>query len=180
MKRFTKKKALSLDPLSGFINYVLGRDYYLARKYDSAINQLQKNLTLNPKFINSNVPLGESFVQKKLYDKAIEAFSRFPKISWDLGSNGLLLLAYTYSFVGDATTVKANLEMVSAEDRRRSPYYLAFVYISMGDNAHAISQLEYAYQIRVIDMLFLKIDPALDPIRNEPRFKALLKKIKLG
>jgi TolB-like protein/Tfp pilus assembly protein PilF len=174
---YETRKALSLDPLSGAINYVLGRDYYLIRKYDSSISQLQENLTLNPKFINSNVPLGESFVQKKLYAKAIEAFSKCPKKPWDLGSDGLLFLAYTYACAGDTSTARAQFEMVTNEDRLRCPYYMAYFYISMGDSKEALTQLEYGYQIHAIHMPFLKIDPFLDPLRNEQRFKALIKKM---
>ena len=137
--------------------------------------QLQKALTLNPKFINSYVPLGKTFVQKNLYPKAIEAFSKLPVRPWDQGDNGLLYLSYTYALAGNMTTAKALLARVSEEDRLKCPYVLGYVYMGMGDFSGALTQLEYSYKIHSIMLGFLKIDPVWDPIRNEPRFKALLK-----
>ena len=173
------KKALALDPLSGVINYVLGRDFYLSKKYDSAIIQLRKNLNLNPKFINSYVPLGEAYAQKKMYADAINAFSKLPKVTWDLGSNGLLFLSYTYYLSGDPTNGKILFNQVSKQDLLAAPYYTAYVYLSMHNFNEALNQLEYAYQIRAIHMPFITDDPMLDALRNEPRFKAIIKKLNL-
>ncbi len=73
-----KRKALSLDPLSGAWNMVLGRALYQARKYDSAIEQLQKTILLNSKVNGAYTSLGLAFIQKKEYQKAIDAFSKLP------------------------------------------------------------------------------------------------------
>ena len=171
------KKALSLDPLSSVMNSVLGRNYYYAREYDSAILQVQKALTLNPNFKMANMTLGLAFLQKKLYPKAIDAFSKVPPLSYDQGNSGLLMLSYTYAFTGDLTTAKAILEKVPEEFRLKWPYWLSSVYLGMGDIDKALTQLEYAYKARALGMVFLKTEPAFDPIRNEPRFKALMKKM---
>jgi hypothetical protein len=72
---------------------------------------------------------------------------------------------------------KALLQKVSEEDRLKCPYPLAYVYLGMGDSAAALDQLEYSYKVHSIMLGFLKVDPILDPIRNEPRFKALMKKM---
>jgi adenylate cyclase len=174
------KKALALDPLSAVINYVLGREYYYIRRYDSAIIQLQKNITLNPKFVNSYVPLGAAYVQKKIYNKAIDVFSKLPKTPWDLGSDGRLYLAYAYALSGDMNTAKNIFEKISAEDLHQCPNFAAYVYISFGDFSTALTQLEYALQVHAIQVPFMKLDPVFDPIRNEPRFKLLLEKANLN
>lgn len=171
------KRAISLDPLSAANNYVLGRNYAFGRRYDSAISQLQKNLTLNPNFKYSYVPLGQAYVQKKFYSKAIEAFSNLSKGSFDQGLNGLDFLSYAYASAGDNANAKATFEKVSQQDRLNAPYYTAYVYISLSDYNSALSILEYAYQVHTIALTFIKIDPVFEPIRNEPRFKALVKKM---
>ena len=169
------KKALSLDPLSTVLNMVLGKNYYYAREYDSAIAQLQKTLLLNPNFKSGNVILGLAFLQKKLYAKAIDAFSKVPPLSTDQGNSGLIMLSYSYALTEDITAAKTTLEKVPNEYRIAWPYFLSYVYLSMGDTDTALTQLEYAYKLHSLGMVFLKTEPALDPIRNEPRFKALMK-----
>jgi len=171
------KKALSLDPLSAVSNYVLGRNYYLARKYDSALSQLFKALTLNPRFTNSFVPMGEAYLQKKQYAQAIEAFTKIPQAPFDQGNNGLLMLSSTYAQAGEPIKSKTLFEKVSPEDRLKCPYFVAGVFISQGDFPNALTQLEYAFSIHAIQMPFIKNDPLVDPIRNEPRFKELMKKM---
>ena len=173
------KKALALDPLSAVINYVLGREYFHTRKYDSAITQLRKNLNLNPKFINSYVPLGEAYTQKKLYTEAINAFSKLDSVTFDLGSNGFLFQSYVYYLSGDSTTAKSFFDKVSKQDLLRAPYLTACIYIARGNFNEALTQLEYAYQVRAIQMPFITVDPMLDPLRKEPRFKAIMKKMNL-
>jgi len=79
------KRALSLDPLSSAINHVLGRNYFFARKYDSAIQQLQKSITLNPNFFQSYAHLGNTYLQKKMYGRSQEAFARLPAGMFDQG-----------------------------------------------------------------------------------------------
>ena len=61
----------------------------------------------------------------------------------------------------------------------QSPYELAKVYVALDDRNEALNNLEKAYQVRDIWMYNLYVDPAFDPIRNEPRFKALMKKMNL-
>ena len=173
------KKALSLDPLSPAINWVLGRSYYTARRYDSAIVQLQKALKLNPKFYMPNLTLCEAFIQKKIYSRAIYACSNLPPGQLALGLNSFLMLSYTYGMAGDNSRAKTLMEKVSAEDRLKSPSLMAFSYISMKENSSALAQLEYAYEVHDFLILYLKIEPAFDPLRNEPRFIALIKKVRL-
>jgi TolB-like protein/Tfp pilus assembly protein PilF len=171
------RKALSLDPLSLVINMGLGRGFYYSGKYDSAIMQLQKGVILNPKFNSNYVFLGQTFVQKKLYFKSIDAFSRLPPRQFDLDYNGLLFKSLAYARAGDTVRAKALLDKVSKDDRLKSPALLAQVYVSLRNTDEALRQLEYSYETRDLNLIALKVDPAYDPIRNEPRIKALMKKM---
>jgi adenylate cyclase len=171
------KKALALDPLSSVINMVLGREYYESRNYEQAITQLEKTIHLNPKFVSAYIHLGYALLQKKLYPQAIEAFSKLPPKSFDLGFNGTLLLSYAYSVSGDKKKGQDEFAKISKEDYQSlSPAIIAQFDISMGNFDEALTQLERGYNIHSMVMIALKIDPVYDPIRNEPRFKALLKK----
>lgn len=120
--------------------------------------------------------MGQSLLQKKHYAEAIQAFSKIPQKPFDQGNNGLLMIIYTYALSGDLKTAKALLEKVSEEDRKKCPYFLAYVYLGLGDKSYALSQLEFAFDAHSIILGFLKTDPVWDPIRNETRLKSLLKK----
>lgn len=174
-----EKKAISLDPLSAVENYVLGRQYYFSRKYDSAISQLQKNVALYPKFLSSYLTLGWVYIQTKAHSKAIDAFSNLPIVPFDQGNNGILSLSYAYAAEGDVAKSKILLAKVSDEDRLKCPYPLAYVYFSLGKTDDCFAALEQAYRIHQLSILVLKVDPVFDPIRNEPRFKSLLKRMNL-
>jgi Tfp pilus assembly protein PilF len=169
------RKALDLDPLSTTLNYVLGRRYYELRDYDQAIVQLQKTLKLTPNYPAANLYLGLCNMQMKDYQPAIDVFKRLPPDQWTRA----IMLSYAYSMAGDKSRAKALLEKALKEERITSPYLLSLAYIGLGDTNKALTQLERAYETRDIFIITLKIDPELDPLRNEPRFKALQKKTNL-
>lgn len=171
------KKALSLDPLSSVNNMVLGRNFYLAREYDSALTQIQEAINLNPNFMSSYMTLGEILQKKRLYSKAFEAFSKLPAKTFDQGINGFVFLSNAHALAGDTTTAMNLFKKISTEERLKTPYFLSYFYLGIGDYDQALSQLEYAYQIHDLGMVQLKVDPLLDPIRNEQRFKALIRKM---
>ncbi|HLY72461.1 MAG TPA: tetratricopeptide repeat protein [Puia sp.] len=171
------KKALSLDPLSPRNNFVLGRNYYYSHRYDSSIVQLQKTHTRAPKFINIYVPLGLSYIQKKMYQNAIDAFTKLPPKPYDQGNNGILFLAYAYMVSGDKIKAMNLFEKISSEDRRKCAYLTGVVYTAFGDFDSARTYLNYAYADHSLWMPTLKNDPTLDPVRNEQWFKELMKKM---
>jgi class 3 adenylate cyclase/TolB-like protein/cytochrome c-type biogenesis protein CcmH/NrfG len=174
------KKALALDPLSSVLNMVLGRDYYDARNYDQAIAQLQKTITLSPNFNSSYWHLGNTFLQKKMYSEAIDAYSKLAPGNFDFGLTGMILLSQAYSVSGDKRKAKDEFQKISKEDYLKiDPVLVAEFYISQGNIDEALDQLERGFDSHSIMMVGLKIEPFLDPIRNEPRFKALMKKMNL-
>jgi adenylate cyclase len=172
-----KRKALSLDPLNPNWNMVLGRTFYYARKYDSALEQLQKTILLNSKVNGSYTILGNVFIQKREYQKAIDVFSKLPPGPYDAGGNGLACLSYAYALKGDKVKAKEFLNKIQYTDLIQCTYDLARISLAFGDTAEALNQLENSYAHRFLGMTFLNMDPYWEPIRNEPRFQALLKKM---
>ena len=86
------KKALGLDPLSISLNWSLGSRYYNTRRYDLAIAQLQKTLTLDPNNAAAQEWICLSLLQKKSFSQAIEAINKIPDTIPERG----LLLCYAY------------------------------------------------------------------------------------
>jgi len=174
------KKALTLDPLSSNLNYVLGRNYYYANKYDSAYEQLKKTLALNPNFNLAKGNLAYVLLAKKNYP---EAFNVINHLDSNKTSKALYcprtVLSYAYAISGDKIKAKAELGKSIIETPYQTSFFLAEVYISLNEHNNALNELEQAYKIRDLWMYTLNADPTFDPIRSEPRFKALMKKMRL-
>jgi adenylate cyclase len=174
------KKALALDPLSANLNYVLGRNFYYAGKYDSAYEQLKKTLAFDPNFNLAKGNLVYVLLERKNYNEAFEIIKQLPKraaskIDYSQGAT----LSYAYAFSGDKPSAKTELEKTLAEYPDQSPYNLARVYVALDDYKEALNNLEKAYDQRDLWMYALKADPTFNPIRNEPEFKTLLTKMRL-
>ena len=88
-----------------------------------------------------------------------------------------MILSYGYARAGEKARAKTELDKTLKEEGIRSPYWLAIAYTGLGNFNDALTQLEVGYEIREIGMVGIKLTPELDPLRNEPRFKALLKKM---
>ncbi|MEP6617221.1 MAG: tetratricopeptide repeat protein [Ginsengibacter sp.] len=174
------KKALRLDPLSIQVNYVLGRNYYFANRLDSAESQLRKTLVLNPKYDLAKSTLAHVLLAKKNYSEAMKLIQELPtsgpsSFQEYQGS----LLSYAYALSGDIVKANQELRKTLTENPNQLPYNLAGVYIVLKDYQNALSRIEQAYEMREVSVVFLKVDPVLEPIRNEPRVKAIMKKMQL-
>ena len=67
-----------------------------------------------------------------------------------------------------------------SERRYISPYCIALIYASMDEKDSAMEYLHKAYMEHVSELIYLRVDPFLDKLRSDPRFKDLLKKVCLG
>jgi hypothetical protein len=92
-------------------------------------------------------------------------------------NSALAYLSYAYAMKGDKIKSKELLNKIPEPDRLHCTYQLAFISLALGDTTEALNQLEYAYANHFLSMTAMNVDPNLDPIRNQPRFQALLKKM---
>jgi len=176
------KKAVDLDPLSSSVNWALGSRYYLTNKTDLAITQFQKTLTLDPENNAAKLWLGLSFLRKGFYDQAIDTFGKLPRNTLQQLDNYKILISLVHAQNGESARAKSELNEISKGEGIQSNdisrlFFLTLLYISLENYDAALTQLERAYEIRSLNIIGLKIDPIFDPIRNQPRFKALLKKM---
>ena len=168
------RKALNLDPLSASLNWILGRNYYYAHKYDSAYEQLKKTLTLFPDYWYTIETFVYVLLQRKNYSEAIEWCKKVPANDY-MG----LILSYAYAVSGDTIKAKKQLEKTLKEFPHPELPMLARVYVSLKEYDQALTLLDKAYALRQIDMYLINADPAFDPIRSDSRFKALMRKMNL-
>jgi len=178
------EKAAELNPLGWAENWVLGRNSYFAGLYDKAISQFKKAIKMAPGQVETTAwSLGLAYFHKKMYQEAREEFD---KITFTDHKNPIdyyfAVQSFGYALLGD--TIKAkDLLKKSLEEKRKdwvSPYVLSRIYVALGNYPRALDLLEKSYDIRDLHTAYLNVDPELKQIRNEPRFKDLLKKMNLS
>jgi serine/threonine protein kinase/tetratricopeptide (TPR) repeat protein len=174
------KRALQLDPLSLIINMALGEIFYCKREYDQAIQQCRKTLELDPNFAVGRQGLGECYRQKGMLEEAIAEFQK-ARILYGNSPYGLGSLGNAYALSGEKTKaveVLTNLKELSEQGYSLN-YDIAFIYCGLGDKEKAFEWLEKAYKEKEEGMEYLKVDPAWEILRSDPRFKSLLKRLNL-
>ena len=172
------QKARDLDPLSISINFSLGWRLYMARQYDRAIKQLQDTLEMDPSYELPYLVVGQAYEQKGDFTSAITELRKAVELSH---GTPLMVsaLAHAYARAGDKSEAEKLLAELVAESKKQyvSPYYLAVVYVGLGQDQQAMDWLENAFADRSNGLVFLKVEPELDTLRANPRFIVLQKKL---
>ena len=171
-----RKLALELDPLSTITSFELGANLLYARNYDQAIAQLQRSLELDPDFPAAHQFLPLVFIQKGMYQEALAKVREAPE-SAALNVTGMP--GYVYAVSGH--TAEAKRELEELKRLRKTEYIpavsLAYICAGLGEKDEALMWLEKGFEERAFQMQFLKLDPRFDNLRDDPRFKELLRKI---
>jgi len=174
------KKARSLDPLSVSINWILGRNYYMARRYDSAYEVLTRTLALNPRYQLAKGTLALVALAKKNYPEAFRLIKQIDTATISKSSDVRApYYCYALALSGDTLHAKEELQKFLTANPSPNPYQMSRIYIALNNYDEALNWLDQAYNVRQIALYFINVDPTFDPLRNEPRFKALLKKVGL-
>ena len=170
--------ARALDPLSLIINADLGNALIVAGRYEEAIGQLRKVLDMNANFTSAHVYLGWTYVQIGNNDEAIAAFDRAIALEGQIPryvGNRAHALAVT-GRTDDARTALEDLKGL-AKRADFSPYFVALVYTGLEDKDEAFIWLERAYEAHSRWMVRLHTEHRFDPLRSDPRFQSLLRRM---
>jgi len=176
-----RQKAVELDPLSPLLATALGEAYYQARQFDGSIAQNQRALELDPSFTVALVNVGRAYQVKGLHPQARAAFQKILALSPDEPAV-LALLGHEYASSGEqaqANRIILKLKQIS-QHRYLPSLYIALVYTGMGDKELAFQWLDKAYAERSDYLVYLPTEPMADPLRGDPRFDALLKRLGLA
>ena len=169
------RRAIELDPLTPLWTSDLAAQYRWLGQYEKAIEEAKKSLELDPDFGQSLNVLGAVYADKGMYKEAIAVHQRLaavrPAYGW--------CLARTYALAGrreEARKIAVEL------GKKPVPIYcwgLAQVYAALGDKDEAIRWLEQGYKIRFSFMPWIRQTPALAPLRSDPRFQDLVRRMNL-
>ncbi|MFZ0736911.1 MAG: protein kinase [Candidatus Acidiferrales bacterium] len=175
------RKAQELDPLSTSTQVTAGFVLYFVREYDKSIEQCRKALELDPNSAGAYDCLGSSYLAEGMYEEAIAAFQKAANLSNNDPAR-LVGLGRAYALAerkSDARRVLGQFRQVSRHIYL-PPYFIATVYGALGENDEAFTWLENAFGERDIYLVWLKVDGAVDPVRKDPRFPELLRRVGLA
>jgi len=173
-------RARELDPFSLSISAQRGFLLENARRYDEAIAQLRAVIEMDRNHYQAYWFLGHTYAAKGEFEQAITAAQKAVDLSERVpGALGFLGLAYGLAGrKAEATKVLDELLKLN-ESRYVTPAAMVNVYIGLGDKDQAFVWLEKAYQERSNYLPWLKVFPIVDPLRSDPRFADLVRRIGL-
>ena len=180
------RKAVAIDPFSAPVQAFLGRTYIWARQYDQALEQFQKVAEMFPGFAIDHERLAQLHAFMGRFDQAIAEDTKARLLSGENEKSALAkeaILRHAWTTQGAPGYWKTLVELSQTGENPpeayNSPFGTAILYAQLGDKARALNALEQAYEQRSLAMTEINIEPAFDPIRGEPRFKALLQGVRL-
>lgn len=172
---------LTLDPLSTWASHEMSCASYYARQYDKAVEHFSMTVKMNPDLQIAYVVGGRAFVQQHKFREAIATLESGRKIdpSWPLL---LAELAYAHAASGHRENARKILSQLDVISQRRyvDPVLVALVYLKLGDRDNAFSYPEKGHIVRSSSMPRLKAEPRFDPVRSDPRYLQLLRKLGLS
>ena len=123
--------------------------------------------------------LGLIYLKKHHYSQAKDYFDQLPEGDATQLDNYQVMQSYAYAVMGEKAKAITLLEKTLKRYPNLDHYRNSQVYVALGNFDEAMNQLELGYTYRETHMFWIKVDPEFDPIRNDPRFKALIKKMNL-
>lgn len=174
------KRAQTQDPLSPIIQSNVAWCYYLARDYESAIQQARSTLDLHPDFAVAHEYLGQAYAEES---RTREAVAEFQKLLAALPKDpsGKSFLAYAYGRAGNSAQALAEIrELEQRSTGTLVPAYdLAIAYAGLDDQATVLQWLERSYEQRDGHLVNLKVHPAFDRLHTNPEFHKFLRRMGL-
>ncbi len=174
-------QAQMLDPASENAHDDLGWAYYLNRRFAEAVKESKSAVSMDPESYSAHQQLGKNYLQLHRYQEAEAEFEATIKLQ--RLSRGLADLGQLYALTGKAAQARAILNELQERDRERrtyeSEYMRAVVLASLGDKNAAFQSLDAAISRKLSRAIWMRVDPDLDPLRQDPRFDALLRRVHL-
>jgi tetratricopeptide (TPR) repeat protein len=168
------RHTLELEPASQNINRGYGNFLMLARRYDESEKQLRKTIELDPNFQIGYFSLANTLQMRGRFAEAVDAYARAREVTGNReeaaamrasfkkgGWRGFVLDFSKYDWMSD----------------NRPKYIDAARLASIREKQRALDALEEAFAERESFLIFLNVDPRLDPLRDDPRFQDLLRRV---
>ena len=170
------ERAIELDPLSPLILWNKAIALFAARRFDEVLAQSQRVLELDPSYMEAHRVIGEHYAYRGRVREAAGALERGGMASrpWVLACLGV-----AHANAGQRKEARGVLEQLRTASTSRYVPPVAFVILhaALGENDAAFEWLDRAYAERSDFMVWLKVHAAFDPLRADPRFGAMLRRV---
>jgi len=166
------RRAVTLDPLNFHVHRTVGIVYLLVRRYADAVGAFRTAISLQPDLRNYAL-LGQAQYQFGDFEAARSSCE-----AANADAAGQYCLAVVYRKLGREADAEAMLQRIRSSSGDESAYDLACIYAQWGNIPKALESLETAVRLRDAGLAELKAQPALDPLRNEPRFRAIERELR--
>jgi TolB-like protein/DNA-binding winged helix-turn-helix (wHTH) protein/Flp pilus assembly protein TadD len=173
------RRARDLDPL-GSSGHTIGWTLFNARRYDEAIREFRDVLAVRPDDTLPLWPLGWALICNHQAAEAIPGLEKAVSVT-DSSPGVISALIWAYAHAGRRADA---LQLLSELKKRQQTGYVpagAFVnaYLGLGDNDEAFAWFERAYEEQSNILIYIKVFPLYDPLRGDPRFQDLVRRVGL-
>ena len=172
--------ALELDPSSLSVRRGVGWLSYYTRRYEQALYHLRRAIAVNPTSEDNYRVMGLVLTQQGAYVEAERAFREAITLSPDL-SYATAGVAHVLALSGrrrEAEAIVAELE-ARARERYVTPVAFCIAHLGLGNVDQVFHWLDRAYEDRRGWLTYMKVDPIFDPVKDDPRYEAFLKRMRL-
>lgn len=169
------ERALEIDPVSLDAHMTYAALFYFERQYDQAVDQLRRTIELAPDYGEPYGLLGVVYYEKGMYQEAIDAFLHFSSPD----HAAVLRQAFTNAGIEGFLRKDVELALQSPDASQTTPIFLAVEYAYLGERDKAFAILERAYEQRHSWLGELRVEPAWDNLRADPRFADLVRRVGL-
>ena len=173
-------RGLDLDPLSPLFNAVAATIFYHCRHYEQALELSRRSLELEPNYLIGFFGTAIVSAQLGLYDKAVAAARKAVVVS-EGAAFAVGELGYVYGLAGNEEQARELLRQLEERSRHEYvwPFSMALILGGLGEREGTLDWLQRAYEDRNSLLCFLGTMPEFDPLRAEPRFVDLLRRLNL-
>ena len=182
MQRFDEgieqaRRAQRLEPASPYINTWAAAGYVYAGRFEEGIAAARKALDLDPTHSDASIVLGRMYVTRRDYPKAIAELERMLATQKNREPLVIGALAHAYARGGRREEALRLVDELRQRENSVTPFALIWADAGLGENDEAFDRLERAYTGHWDRMVWLKVDPLLDPLRSDPRFDELVRRV---
>jgi TolB-like protein/Tfp pilus assembly protein PilF len=173
--------ALELDPLSAITHEIRGFIHMLMRDYEEAIRCYREILEFDPSSFRAYAAIGRALGFQGNYTEALSMLEKARSMEDGVPSI-LAAMGQIFGLSGDRASAQGVLARLEALARERyiSSTCLAVVHLGQGDKDRALDCLEHGCEQRELSLASIGVHPVYDQLRGEPRFQALIKRLRLG
>ena len=167
------RRALELEPFSLVVNRLYGEILVYSRRYDEGLAQLKKTAEMDPSFTSTYSALATAYRLMGRHADSVESYAKLQELNKRPQAAALARASFAaggwQGFLRD---------MTGRRPEGFSPSMAAIFFAQLGEKDKAFAELNKAVENREYTVRFLKIEPGFDPLRDDPRFKELLQRMK--